>query len=193
MKRAFVIFFAIAAAAHTSSAAEPPSSSVLRSLPADLQRQIEESRAACREHLTQTDDSSTKVTEGDEGLSLFTVSGQQAVLISDVEICGGKCLRGANCTNRNSYGVAIYIRAKTGSWRKALSTDAVGNIFLSTDWLHGDRFKVLILSVFSGNKDCPTRDVSVREGNESYVMPAWKQSCDAVIKWDGTKFTYKPL
>ena len=28
---------------------------------------------------------------------------------------------------------------------------------------------------------------------QSYVFPAWKQSCDAVVKWDGTKFTYKPL
>jgi hypothetical protein len=34
--------------------------------------------------------------------------------------------------------------------------------------------------------------VLVREGKESYVVPAWKQSCDAIVKWDGTKFTYKP-
>ena len=51
----------------------------------------------------------------------------------------------------------------------------------------------MVLSVFSGNKDCPTRDVLVREGKDSYVLPAWKQSCDAVVKWDRTKFTYKPL
>jgi hypothetical protein len=54
-------------------------------------------------------------------------------------------------------------------------------------------FKALVLNVFSGNKDCPTRDVVVREGRESYVFPAWKQSCTAVVKWNGTKFTYKPL
>ena len=53
---------------------------------------------------------------------------------------------------------------------------------------------MLVLSIFGGNKYCPTRDVPVREeGKESYVFPAWKQSCDAVVKWDGTKFTYKPL
>ena len=35
--------------------------------------------------------------------------------------------------------------------------------------------------------------VVVREGRDSYVLPAWKQSCDAVVKWDGKKFIYRPL
>jgi hypothetical protein len=72
-------------------------------------------------------------------------------------------------------------------------TDVVGDIFLSTDLVKSGEFKVMVLSVFSGNKDCPTRDVKVREGRESYVFPAWKQSCDAVVRWDGTKFTFKAL
>jgi hypothetical protein len=45
----------------------------------------------------------------------------------------------------------------------------------------------------AAHKDCPTRDVSVREGRDSYVLPAWKQSCDAVVKWDGKKFIYRRL
>jgi hypothetical protein len=28
---------------------------------------------------------------------------------------------------------------------------------------------------------------------QTYVFPAWKQSCDAVVKWDGTKFIYRRL
>jgi hypothetical protein len=75
----------------------------------------------------------------------------------------------------------------------ALSTET-SNVFLSTD---GSKtppaFKALVLSVLGGNKDCPTRDIPYREGKESYVWPAHKQFCDAVVRWDGTKFTYKPL
>jgi hypothetical protein len=56
---------------------------------------------------------------------------------------------------------------------------AVGDVFLSTDKKIHTEFRALVLSVFSGNKDCPVQ--------------YWKQSCDAVVKWDGKKFTYKPL
>jgi hypothetical protein len=42
-----------------------------------------------------------------------------------------------------------------------------------------DKFNALVLSVFSGNRSCPVR--------------FWKESCDAVVKWDDTNFTYKPL
>jgi len=88
--------------------------------------------------------------------------------------------------------LAIYVRSATG-WKKALTTDVVGRVFLSTDWLNNNGFKALVLSVFGGNKECRTHDVSVRDNKESYVVPAWKQSCDAVVKWDGTKFTFRPL
>lgn len=102
--------------------------------------------------------------------------------------------------NRGSYTVAIYVRSRN-AWRKALSTEVVGSVFLSTEGLKetDNKFNALVLSVFGGNKDCPTRDVLVRggkeskENKESYVFPAWKQSRDAVVKWDGTKFTYRPL
>jgi hypothetical protein len=48
-------------------------------------------------------------------------------------------------TNRNSYSVAIYVRA---AWRKALSTEVTGSVFLSTDWLKEPPvFKVMVLSL----------------------------------------------
>jgi hypothetical protein len=76
-------------------------------------------------------------------------------MVSHLALCGGECLRGGgNCSNRNSYSIAIYVRSKN-TWRKALSTEAVGDIFLSTDWLHGNKFKAMVLSVFGGNKTAP--------------------------------------
>ena len=112
-------------------------------------------------------------------------------MVSELELCGGQCLRGTNCSNqRGSYNIAIYVKSGN-AWKEALSTAAVGNVFLSTDWLHDEKFKMLVLSVFGGNKYCPTHDVPMPEWQG--VFPAWKQSCDAVVKWDGKKFTYKPL
>jgi hypothetical protein len=175
------------------------SSPILESLPAEVQKGIEAIRAACREHVGADASQSlamgvSRVSSGDEGLTDFTLSGAQAVMVSNLELCGGGCFKGANCSNRASYSITIYIRSRN-TWREALSTEAVGRVFLSTDGLKDDppKFKAMVLSVFSGNKDCPTRDVVMREGKERYVFPAWKQSCDAVVKWDGTKFTYEPL
>jgi hypothetical protein len=172
------------------------SSPILESLPAEIQKDIEAVRAACREHVGADDASQSwidpfangvfRVSSGDEGLTDFTVSGAQAVMVSNLELCGG----GANCSNRASYDIAIYIRSGK-VWRKALSTEAVGTVFLSLDGLDGPpKFKAMVLSVFSGNKDCPTHDVELEKG---VVLPAWKQSCDAIVKWNGTKFTYEPL
>ena len=74
---------------------------------------------------------------------------------------------------------------------RKLSSGFPIRILLSTD--RNNNFNALILSVFGDNKNCPTRDITYREGKKRYVHPAWKQSCDAVVKWDGTKFTYKRL
>jgi hypothetical protein len=180
------------------SFATQPSSEILKSLPTKVQKEIEDLRASCREFgeiPKAYDPNSTyqpEITSGDGGLITFALSGAPAVMVNNQYICGGECLRGANCSNRNSYGITVYVRSGK-AWRKVLETEAVGDVFLSTDWVRSGEFKVMVLSVFSGNKDCPTRDVRVRDGNESYVMPAWKQSCDAVVRWDGTKFTFKPL
>jgi hypothetical protein len=184
VKKTLMIATALTTGAFSSVAAQP-SSSVLQSLPAEVQKEIEDVRAGCREVPT--------VSSGDDGLILFTVSGAQAVMVSDLELCGlSECDRRVICDNRGSYGVAIYVRSRN-TWRKALSTEATGRVFLSTDF--NDKFNALVLSIFSGNKDCPTRDIRLRyrEGKETYVLPAWKQSCDAIVKWNGTKFNYKPL
>jgi hypothetical protein len=166
----------------------------LKSLPTEVQEEIENLRTSCREYGSKSmhsDDGSTyqpQITSGDDGLITFTLSGAPAVMVNHQYICGGECLRGANCDNRNSYTIAIYRRSGS-TYRKVFDTNVVGDIFLSTDWPKSYEFKVMVLSVFSGNKDCPTRDMKV----EGTVVPAWKQSCDAVVKWNGTKFTYKPL
>ena len=203
MKKTLLIASAFMTCAHAlPSIGGQPSSSVLESLPAEVQKEIKDLRAGCREYLgadvNQTWVSPLanpvhSVSSGDEGLDVFTVSGAQAVMVNRLELCGGQCLRGANCSNRGSYQVAIYVRSGQ-SWRKALDTEAVGTVFLKTDGLEApSAFKALVLNVFGGNKYCPTRDVLVREDGERYVFPARKQSCAAVVKWDGTKFTYVAL
>ena len=100
--------------------------SVLQSLPAEVQKDIEDVRAACRENLdargadasqswiSPTAHAVASVSSGDDGLILFTVSGAQAVMVNDLELCGGQCLRGGggNCSNWGGYTVAIYVRAR---------------------------------------------------------------------------------
>jgi hypothetical protein len=202
VKKAPVTAMALAALmAGMTSGAIHAATSVLRSLPTEVQKEIQDLRVSCREHIdgiTRESASSDyryhQVTAGDDGLAIFTVSGMQAVMVNDLELCGGECLRGTNCSNRNSYKITIYVHSGK-AWKKVLSTNAVGMVFLSIDmnWKEDvplGRFKALVLSVFSGNKDCPTHDVPVGEGR---VFSAWRQACDAVVRWDGTKFTYKPL
>jgi hypothetical protein len=84
-------------------------SSVLDSLPAEVQKNIEEVRNRCRQWWNDrgADPSqpisplevAPRVSSGDNGLILFTVSGVQAVMVSDQVLCGGQCLKGATCTN----------------------------------------------------------------------------------------------
>jgi hypothetical protein len=98
-------------------------------------------------------------------------------MVDDQALCGGQCLKGATCTNVGSYDLNIYVR--TGkSWSNALSTK-VSRVYLSTD--SGDiKFKALVLSVSGAdNKHCHVK--------------WWKQYCDVVVKWDGKKFSFKPL
>jgi hypothetical protein len=164
-------------------------SSLLQSLPAEVQKNIEQVRTACREYWNNigADPSQPispftpevrRVSSGDDGLILFTVSGTQAVMVSNLELCGGQCLKGAVCSTVGSYDINIYVR--TGhAWRNALST-RVGAAFLSTDKETHTKFNALVLSV-SGADDKNCR------------VQFWKQYCDMVVKWDGKKFTFKPL
>jgi hypothetical protein len=88
---------------------EPLSSEVLKSLPTKVQEEIENLRASCREYGPKTkhldDTYQPDITSGDDGLITFALSGAPAVMVNNQYICGGECLRGANCTNRNSYTI----------------------------------------------------------------------------------------
>jgi hypothetical protein len=99
----------------------------LQSLPAEVQKDIESVRAGCREYVGADASQSwidpfamgvSRVSSGDEALTLFTVSGAQAVMVSNLELCGGGCFKGASCSNRASYSITIYIRSRN-TWREA--------------------------------------------------------------------------
>jgi hypothetical protein len=65
-----MVLAALAAEAHSET-------SVLGSLPTDAQKKIEKVRVECR-------GADLKTTSGDEGLSVFTLSGMQAVLVDEL-------------------------------------------------------------------------------------------------------------
>jgi hypothetical protein len=150
-------------------------------------------RAACRKQLDYEGETSW-VINPDEGLTLFTVSGRQAVMVNNGTLCGvGKGWKGITYSNRGSSPLAIYVRSGN-AWRRALFTDAIGDFFLSTidNTVNTDgtvEFKALVLNVFLGSEECP---IEVRKVHWSKVVN-WKLPCAVVVKWNGTKFTYKPL
>jgi hypothetical protein len=183
----------------TAVATHAEDAPLLRSLPTEVQGEIEGVRARCPEYIDSvkgidsvegSDYTPQVVTSGDGGLIQFTLSGAQAVMVDDVELCGGASFKGVNYSNRGSHSVVVYVRSRN-SWRKILSTDAGEKVFLSVDDNSG--FKALVMSVLGGNKGCPTRPVLVREGGKSHVYQSWKHYCDVVVRWDGTGFTYRPL
>jgi hypothetical protein len=126
-----------------------------------------------------------RTTSGDEGLIKFTVQGAQAVLVDELNFCDdGQCNHGINCATGFTHDVAIYIRSGK-SWRKALSRAATEETFLSLDPCTS-KFRTLVVSVHGGDEGCPFRDKN--------DPTAWKkEKCDFIVKWDGTKFTYRPL
>jgi hypothetical protein len=155
---------------------------VLKSLPEGVQKSIEETRAAC-----SGINDNVKVTSGDEGLVTFTLDGKQSVLIDPILLCGG-CYHGVSCTNRGTRDVEIYVRSS--SWVKALSNDKItGDIFVSTKPGYrpvGQELNALVVNLFVGNRKCPTRIAG------STSAQSWEaRSC--VVRWNGTRFTYKPL
>ena len=181
MKRLFLITTALtslmAGAVHAQS-----DSSILRSLPAEVQKDIEETRTSCR----STDN---EINSGDSGLIQFLLRSRKAVLVDNIELCGG-CYHGYNCTNRGTRFVRVY--ALFGhAWRMVLSNDNItGDIFVSNVpgryRPEGQQLNALVVNLFIGNKECPTR----RAGSMS--EQSWEaRSC--VVRWNGTKFTYKPL
>ena len=186
---ALVASFPNAAMAEAQSAP----SFVLRSLPAEVKEHIEDVQRACREYIEGVRKgcpecrNESNLPEGDYALTQFTLRGRKAVMVNDMTICGGECLRGANCTNRNSYDISIYVRSGSG-WRRVFKETAQGDTFLSLDSglevSNNDRFRMLAIRIFSGNKQCPVKEKGPW---------AWKLSCDATVTWEGTKFMIKPI
>jgi hypothetical protein len=158
--------------------------SVLQSLPRSAQKSIEDTRAACKKELDETAQSS-----GDMGLETFTLDGKQAVLIDPILLCNG-CHPGVNCSNRGTREVEVYVR-RQGYWAKVLSDGNItGDIFISakpgTYREIGQELNALVVNLFRGNRECPTREATSNSA-QSYEA----RSC--VLRWNGTRFTYKPL
>ena len=121
--------------------------SVLRSLPTEVQKQITAVRASC---------SGKRITSGDEGLKRLTFNGSSAVLVDTY------------CGTGDTHSIEIY------AWKKVFSTWAQGPVRLNTD---NGAFKSMDLRVFAGDHGCPESD-----------RP--RAACDAIVRWNGTVFTY---
>jgi hypothetical protein len=187
MKKPLLIATALTASASFSSGATQEVASLLESLPAEVQKHIEETRASCK----SVDADTLAVTSGDSGLIQFLLGGREAVLIDDILLCGG-CYKGYNCTNRGTRDVSVY--ALFGNaWRKIpfLETASItGDVFVSyvpgKYRPEGQKLNALVVDLYEGNKECPTRRAASASA-QSYEA----RSC--VVRWNGTKFTYKPL
>jgi hypothetical protein len=94
--------------------------------------------------------------------------------------------------NRDTRDVRVYVLFGD-AWRKVpfLETASItGDIFVSNKpgkyRPEGQELNALVVDLYEGNKECPTR----RAGSASAQMYE-ARSC--VVRWNGTKFTYKPL
>jgi hypothetical protein len=161
-------------------AQDPAETSILRSLPANVQKEIEDVRDACSEQLISEGEPDW-VIHPDDGLSRFTVSGRQAIMINYGNVCGeSKGWKGITYTNRGSSTLDIYVASSVRSktiWKKAFSTDATA-VFLSTIYYTVNTdgtvkfndgsavFKALVVRVFLGSEECPIPDPqgSTRQG-----------------------------
>jgi hypothetical protein len=100
---------------------------------------------------------------------------------------GRTCIHGVNCAIGYAHQVEIYVR-RGNVWRKSFSVQATEPTFLSVEPSENPNFRALVLSVGAGDTvlGCP-----IRNKNDP---TAWKHGkCDFVVKWDGTKFSHKPL
>jgi hypothetical protein len=140
------LLMTVAAMAMLATGAQAETS-VLRSLPTEVQKQIADVRASC---------SGKRITRGDEGLKRLTFKGSPAVLVDTY------------CGTGDTHSVEIY------AWKKVFSTFAQGPVRLNTE---RGAFKSMDLRVFAGDHGCPESD-----------RP--RVACDAVVRWNGTAFTY---
>jgi hypothetical protein len=183
MKKTLLIATALMTSAYafSSGATQEAASPVLQSLPAKVQKYIEEMRTSCKERSEDAE-----VTSGDGGLIQFTLGSKPAVMIDKIMICGG-CYPGYSCSNRGTRTVEIYMLSGR-TWTKVLSEqNFTGDIFVSVKpGQNTQELNALVGNLFVGNKDCPTREAP---SSSSQLMEA--RTC--VVRWQGNKFTYKPL
>lgn len=94
---------------------------ILRTLPSDVQEEIDQVRQSCRAIGPATSDyTPPRVSKGDEGLITFIVSGAEAVLVDELNFCGNglECMHGVNCDAYNfawlivADGAPIYAYAR---------------------------------------------------------------------------------
>jgi hypothetical protein len=171
---ALAIMFVMPALAETST---------LRSLSTRIQKDIEETRASCKEQGVREES-----IYDDVGLTPLTLSGGvKAVVVNDGENCGGERIKGANC-HTGGCGVTVYARSGN-AWRKALA--GRGEPFIAADWSKDPpALRLMVVSLYGDAAECPIRAANVR----AYGPTAWKHGqCDVIAKWDGTKFTYRML
>ena len=179
---AIFLALAVTSAAWPEEDEAKSSSPILKSLPAEVQKHIEETRARCQQ-------AADNVPSGDVGLVTFTLSGNQAVLIDPKLLCDG-CYHGFNCTNRDARDVRVYVLFRD-AWKKVLSNGNItGDIFVSNKpgayRPQGQELNALVVDLYSGNKECPTRQAASASA-QSYEA----RSC--VVRRNGARFTYKPL
>jgi hypothetical protein len=149
---------------------------ILRTLPAEAQQTI----ASVREGCSQLD-AEVRQTSEDEGLIKFVVGGKQAVLVDELNFCGNgtDCYHGVNCATGYTHEPTIYVR-EGSVWRKAFSTFASEPVRLGTTT--SNEFRLMMMRVFDGDWGC-----RVRKPSRPHA------TCDAVFKWNGSKFIGKVL
>ena len=169
------------ALAGPSAGAEPVPA--LRLLPNQVQKEIEETRASCREQGVRAD-----AIYDDAGVTRFTLpGGTDAVMVNDGEVCGGERIKGANCAT-GGCAVVVYARAR-GAWRKVLA--GRNDPFVSADWTQDPpALRLLVVSLYGDAPECPVREANLR----AHGSTAWKHGqCDVIARWDGTRFVYRML
>ena len=77
--------------------------------------------------------------------------------------------------------MTIYVRSGS-TWKTAHKDGVRNNIFLSLDPGDPPVFRAMVLGIYGNSKNCPKR-----------LRHWWKQPCDVIVRWNGTKFTYEGL
>jgi hypothetical protein len=104
-------------------------------------------------------------------------------------IKGGAVLRTIKCAA--DYMLTLphrHVEANNG-WRHAATLIFAEDIYLSFEpggKADGQEFNALVGKLLVGNKGCPTRDAPDMHTQAREARPC-------VVKWNGTKFVYKPL